>query len=247
VGLRLRIYFWVVAASLLLACSEGKQSEVSQDARDRSLARAELRQNLTGTWARHVRTADSLWEGIRFDSDGRFGLFGIHTLHGLTWLVRGDTLVLTTSAERYAQPEENRLAVQFLAEDSLVLSAAAGYLPGIYGRALGMARRVTGTVNYREHLSLGRDAALYLELRGVEGDGSTRYLASQTLLAEGPGAPLAFHVYYASADAAGLDSGLLMVTLVVDGLPRLNLEPGLKTSLKADATGLEVWLEKPEG
>jgi hypothetical protein len=239
---------WLLAAAaaiLLCACG-GKQSEVSQQVKDRSKARAELRGNLTGTWARHVRTDDSLWEGIRFDSDGRFGLFGIHTLYGLQWLVRGDSLVLTTSAERYAQPEEIRLEVQILPGDSLVLSAAAGYLPGIYGRVPGMARRLSGTVNYREKLDLGRDAALYLELRAVQGDGSSKYLASQTLSTGSGRAPFPFHIYYASADAAGLDSGFLLVTLVVDGLPRLNLESGFKTDLKADADSLEVWLEQPE-
>lgn len=235
----------MLVACLLCACG-GKDSEVSQEVRNRSEARAELRQNLTATWARRVRTDDTLWEGIRFDSDGHFGLFGIHTLHGLKWLVRGDTLVLTTSAERYAQPDESRLAVQFLAADSLVLSAAAGYLPGIYGRAEGMARRVTGMVNYREQLTLGRDAAMYLELRAVQGDGSSKYLASQTLPTGGGSAPFPFYIYYASADAAGLDTGLLLVTLVVDGLPRLNLEPGFKTNLKTDADSLEVWLEEPE-
>lgn len=233
------------AALWLCACGDGKKSQISQDVRDRSELREELRQSLVGTWTRRVRTADSLWEGLRLDPDGRFGLFGIHTMHGLQWLVRADTIILTTSSENYAQPQESRLAVQLVGLDSLVLWAEKGYLVGAYERGTDMARRVTGTVNHRFKLASGPDAALYLELRGLTEGAFSKYLASQSLPVGGEHTPWPFQIYYAASDAVGIEAGLLSVTLVIDGVPRLNLDSGFTVPVSADAEGVEIWLAEP--
>jgi uncharacterized lipoprotein YbaY len=109
-----------------------------------------------------------------------------------------------------------------------------------------MALRVTGMVSFRLPGSLGHEAALFLELRGVAGDSDTCYLASQTLPAESRRSPLPFHLYYASPDAAAFRQGLLLVTLVVDGVPQLSLAKGYPVGLGDDAEGLDVWLDEPE-
>lgn len=235
----------MAAAACLLACGGDSQPELSPDVVARADRRAEWRQRLAGTWARRVRTNDSLWEGLRLDPDGRFGLFGIHTLHGLQWLVREDTLILTTSTDRYAQPQESRLAMLLPHEDSLELSGT-DYLAGSYERAKGMARRVTGTVNSRSNIPAGSAAALFLELRAGKADTGSNYLASQTLPVEDRHGPVPFHIYYATSDAAGSETGWLLVTLVVDGVPVQNLESGLKVDLTDDADGVEVLLDQPE-
>jgi len=235
----------MAAAACLLACGGDSQPELSPDVVARADRRAEWRERLTGTWARRVRTNDSLWEGLRFDPDGRFGLFGIQTLHGLQWLVRADTLILTTTTERYAQPQESRLEMLLPDEDSLEL-LGVDYLAGTYERTHGMARRLTGTVNCRSDIPAGSAAALFLELRAGNAEAGSDYLASQTLPVEDRHAPVSFHVYYAVSDLAASKTGWLLVTLVVDGVPVRNLEPGLKVDLSDDVDDVEVSLDQPE-
>jgi uncharacterized lipoprotein YbaY len=230
----------------LLACGGDDQAGRTEAQTEVARQRAELRGRLSGTWARRVRTADSLWEGLRIDPDGRFGLLGVHTMHGLYWLVRADTLVLTTSTERYAQPIEARLAVRFPGDDSLVLAARAQYLAGAYERADGMGWRITGSANFRTDLRLGTEAVLYLELRGVSGEDEDKYLASQALAVDRSRPPFPFHIYYAASDAEAMREGLLLATLVIEGVPALALDSGLSVRLSGDVEGVEMWLEEPE-
>ncbi len=208
--------------------------------------RAELRRQITGTWARRVHTADSLWEGLRLDEDGRFGLLGIHTMHGQYWLVRADTLVLTTSTERYSQAIEARLATQFPSDDSLILWADAQYLAGIYERADHMGYRITGRANYQSELKLGTETVLYLELRGNAKEGEGKYLASQAMGVDHNRPPFPFHVYYAASDAEGLDEGRLYATLVISGVPTLSLDTGVVVRLGSDVEDVNLPLAEPE-
>jgi len=230
---------------LLVACNQGEQTDARSEVITRTDSRSRLQQQLTGTWVRRVRTNDSLWEGLRLDSDGRFGLFGIHTLHGLQWLVRGDTLVLTTSTQKYAQPQESRLWVRRADEDSLVLSAETGYLAGSFGRGTDLARRITGTIKGLPTESTS-DAALYLELWAVTDSSGSKYLASQSLPVTLLHNAVPFFVYYAAALAQGCDEGYLVVSLAINGVPQSVLDSGSPVDLRADAEGLELWLSRPD-
>lgn len=238
----------VMSLTVLTACNQEEQTQVKSEVNERTQRRSQLQQQLTGTWVRRVRTADTLLEGLRLDSDGRFGLFGIHTLHGLQWLVRGDTLVLTTSTENYAQPQESRLWVRRVDEDSLVLSAETGYLAGSYGRGVDLAQRVTGIVKgaLPEEAKQAGEAAMYLELRAITGESGSKYLASQSLPVNLLHSSIPFHVYYASQDAQGCDEGRLIVSLAIDGVPRRVLDWGPSVDLRADAENLEIWLSLGE-
>lgn len=238
------------ACSLLLAlggasCSRD-QSATSEPLTDAQKERAKLRQKLAGTWARRIPTADSLWEGLRIDPDGRFGLLGIHTMYGLYWIVRADTLVLTTSAERYPQPSEVRLVTLFPDADSLFLGADAHYLSGAYERAEDMGWRITGSVTFASELQLGTESALYLELRGAPGESDGSYLASQVMAVDHSRPPLPFHLYYAESDAQGVTEGRLFATLVVEGVPTLALDTGVVVRLGSDVENVELRLDESE-
>lgn len=250
--MRRAVCWWYALVGLALICNcKGDERSAQTESQTPALTEAqkqrnELREQLTGTWARRIRTADSLWEGLRIDSDGRFGLLGIHTIHGLYWLVRADTIVLTTSNERYPQPIEARLATHFPSADSLVLSGDTPYLPGVYERADGMGWRITGAANFKADTKLGTESALYLELRGVNGDPGGKFLASQVLAVDRNRPPVLYHIYYAESDAKGLTEGHLYVTLVVEGVPTLELDSAVTVRLGDDVEDLGLWLGGPE-
>lgn len=237
----------LATAACVCACNSDEEATRSEPPQtEAQKQRAELRDRLTGSWARRIRTEDSLWEGLRIDADGRFGLLGIHTMHGLYWLVRADTIVLTTSTERYPQPIETRLAVSFPMEDSLVLFGNAPYLAGVYERADGMGWRITGAVNLETDLKLGTESALYLELRGVTDDPEGKYLASQVLAVDRNRPPILYHLYYADSDAVGITQGRLFASLVIEGVPTLELDSARVVHLGEDVEDLGLWLTEPE-
>jgi len=205
--------------------------------------RKALKEHLVGTWTRPVRDVKDALEGIRFDADGRCGLIGIHSLNGLRWLVRGDSVVLTTNTERYAEPAESRLPVQLLGDDSLVLWAEADYLAGTYRRSPGAAYRISGTVTYAVRMALSADAALFLELREPSPDGRGQLIASQVVPTEGNQVPVKFHLYYAGFDTESLEQGELFCTIVADGIPRFTLPAGYLAPLGVDIEGVELWVD----
>jgi hypothetical protein len=242
-GVRIVLSLLVIC---LHGCGGGDQSGRTEAQTEAQKQREKLREQVSGTWARRIRTADSLWEGIRIDADGRFGLLGVHTMHGLYWMVRADTLVLTTSTDRYPQPIEMRLAVRFPADDSLVLQGGAQYLEGAYERAGEMGWRITGAVNLQANLSLGTESSIYLELRSLTGEEDEEYLASQAMAVDRIRPPIQYHLYYAASDAEGQDEARLFATLVIEGVPTLSLDTGVVVRLGEDVEGLELWLAEPE-
>lgn len=235
-----------MAAVSLSACGKKEQTSQVDSQTEAQKQRTEVRRQVVGTWARRIRTADSLWEGLRIDEDGRFGLLGVHTMHGLYWLVRADTLVLTTSTERYPQSIEARLATEFPSDDSLILWGEAQYLAGLYERADDMGYRITGRAGFESEIELGTDAVLYLELRGNAGEGEGKFLASQAMGVDYNRPPIPFHVYYAASDAEGLEEGRLFATLVVAGVPTLSLDTGLVVRLGRDVDEVSMLLAEPE-
>ena len=232
----------LVIGSLLLACSSGEQDNRStiESAAEK---RAALKAHLVGTWMRPVRGAEDAMEGIRFDADGRCGLIGIHSMNGLRWLVRGDSVVMTTNTERYAEPVESRLPVQLVGGDTLVLWAETDYLAGTYQRTQEVAYKLSGTVTYAVRMALSNDAALFLELRKPASNGSGELIASQVVPCEGNQVPIKFHLYYADFDIADLKQGELYCTIVDLGIPRFTLPTGYRMPLGLDAEGIELWVD----
>jgi hypothetical protein len=227
---------------LALACSSQEQENQTQTG---SVAerRTALKEHLVGTWTRPVRGAEGAMEGIRFDADGRCGLIGIHTMNGLRWLVRGDSVVMTTNTDRYAEPTESRLPVQLVGSDSLVLWAEADYLAGTYKRSPDVAYRISGTVTYAVRMALSTDAAVFLELREPGPEGSGKLIASQVMPSEGNQVPISFYLYYADFDTENLEQGELYCTIVDNGVPRFTLLAGYSSPLGADIEGIELWVD----
>ena len=225
-----------------LACSSPEQRNQTQTG---SVAerRAALKDHLVGTWTRPVRGAEGAIEGIRFDADGRCGLIGIHSMNGLRWLVRGDSVVMTTNTDRYAEPTESRLPVQLVGSDSLVLWAEADYLAGTYKRSPDVAYRISGTVTYAVRMALSTDAAVFLELREPGPEGSGKLIASQVVPSEGNQVPISFYLYYADFDMADLEQGELYCTIVDAGVPRFTIPVGHRTPLGMDTEGIELWVD----
>jgi uncharacterized lipoprotein YbaY len=230
----------LVVSSLALACgTPGQESQTETE----SIAakRTALKAHLVGTWTRPVRGTEHAVEGIRFDADGRCGLIGIHSMNGLRWLVRGDSVVMTTNTDRYAEPVESRLPVQLVGNDSLVLWAEADYLAGTYERTPEAAYRISGTVTYAVRMALSADAALFLELRDPAVRG--QLIASQVVPAEGSQVPIKFHLYYAASDMNSVKQGVLFCTIVAEGIPRFTLPAGYQTSLGVDREDVELWVD----
>lgn len=236
----------ILATACLCACSKDEQASQAEPLSEAQKQRTELRKQVVGTWARRIPTEDSLWEGLRIDEDGRFGLLGVHTMHGLYWLVRADTLVLTTSTERYPQAIEARLATQFPGDDSLILWGEAQYLAGLYERADGMGFRITGRADLESEIQLGTEAVLYLELHGRASVGEGRFLAAQAMGVDYNRPPIPFHIYYASSDAEGIEEGRLFATLVIAGVPALSLDTGLVVQLGRDLEEVNLMLAEPD-
>jgi uncharacterized lipoprotein YbaY/heat shock protein HslJ len=155
------------------------------------------------------------------DADGGFGLIGIHTMHGLTWRLEGNALILATNTGRYPLPHEARLQVAQVAQGSLTLQADADYLSGTYTRNNAAADVVSGTVTYRQPIVLPPNASINLELSEVSlADSSALFIAGQTLPALGRQVPIPFRLYYATADISPTFTYNVSATIVVDGTRR---------------------------
>jgi copper homeostasis protein (lipoprotein) len=176
-----------------------------------------LQASLVGTWVRPIPGRGSGQEGIVLDADGSFALIGIHTMNGLTWRLEGETLILTTDTQRYPQPQEGRLRVVQVSQGSLSLQADANYLGGTYTRNDAAAEVVSGTVTYRQSVTLPPDAAIYLELREVSVGRTGRLIANQTLPTLGRQVPIPFRIYYATAEINPSFTYSVGATIIVDG------------------------------
>ncbi len=197
-------WWWVASAS---SQNEAKRESNTQDKAKR----------IAGVWMRSIAGRPEAREGLCFDADGRFGLLGIHSMHGLTWRIEGDTLIVTTNTERYPEPQESKLGIESL-QDSLALRAKANYLGGAYRRDDNAAGRLTGVVTYRQRIALPPNAAIYLELREVSRQGiEGKLIAAQTIPTAGRQVPIPFRLYYASSDIDSQHQYALNATITVNG------------------------------
>jgi len=177
--------------------------------------------SLVGTWVRPIPGRGTSLEGIVLDADGGFGLIGIHTMHGLTWRLEGNTLILATNTGRYPLPQEARLQVAQITQASLTLQADADYLSGTYTRSDGAANVISGTVTYRQPIVLPPNASINLELSEVSlANNTALFIAGQTLPTLGRQVPIPFRLYYATADINPTFTYSLSATIVVDGTRR---------------------------
>ncbi len=184
-----------------------------------------LQASLVGTWVRPIPGGGAGLEGIVLDADGGFGLIGIHTMHGLTWRLEGDTLILATNTQRYPQPLETRLRVVQTSQASLTLQADANYLGGTYTRNDAAADVVSGTVTYRESVALPPDAAIYLELAEVSvANTAARLIGAQTLPTLGRQVPIPFRIYYATSEVNPRFTYNVRATIIVEGMRRFTTD-----------------------
>jgi uncharacterized lipoprotein YbaY/heat shock protein HslJ len=176
---------------------------------------------LVGTWIRPINNLPDKLEGIRFDDDGRFGLVGIHTMHGLGWMREDDNLIVTTNTGRYPEPLETRLAIQTLTDTTLTLEGDKGYFRGTWRRDDTSASRITGQVAYRERIALPPDAAIHLTLEDVSRqDAPATYIASQVIPTLGRQVPIPFALYYASDAIDPRHTYQVRAAIVMDGQRR---------------------------
>ena len=173
---------------------------------------------IAGAWVRDMKVGDrTMPEGLVLDPDGGFGLLGIHTMHGVTWRLEGETLVLATNTGRYPETFESRFQVESLAGDTLRLSGK-DYLSGDWRRDDRAADRVSGTVTYRERIALPPNAAVHLELQKVSRqDAPAGYLAGHAIATRGRQVPIPFRIYYRAADIDPRFSYAVRATVTVDG------------------------------
>ena len=185
-------------------------------------ASPELPNRLVGTWIRPINNQPDKIEGIRFDDDdGRFGLVGIHTMHGLTWMREDDDLIVTTNTGRYPEPFETRLSIETLTDTTLILGGDKGYFRGAWRRDDTSAARITGQVAYRERIALPPDAAIHLTLEDVsQQDAPATYIASQVIPTLGRQVPIPFALYYASEDIDPRHTYQVRAAIVIDGQRR---------------------------
>ena len=215
------ILYTAIALFALSGCAKGRD-----DPRRAVPAGAGVLQaSLVGTWVRPIPGRGAGLEGIVLDGDGSFGLIGIHTMHGLTWRLEGDTLILATNTGRYPQPREARLQVTQVTQGSLSLRADANYLGGTYTRNNAAADVVSGTVTYRQSVALPPDAAIYLELSEVSvANTAARFIAGQTLPTLGRQVPIPFRIYYATSEINPRFTYSVRATIIVDGTRRFTTD-----------------------
>ena len=199
---------------------------------------------LVGTWVRPLRDRPAETEGIRFDTDGRFGLIGIHTMSGLQWRLKDRELTLTTATERYPEPFESHLTLQTLTDKTLVLSGDKGVLRGVWQRDDGAAGRITGQISYRERMALPDTAAVVLKLEDTsQQDAPARFVAGQVLPTEGRQVPIPFALYYATADIDPRHSYQVRADIVVDGRRRFLTARACPVLTRGNPTHIEVSLQ----
>jgi uncharacterized lipoprotein YbaY/heat shock protein HslJ len=197
---------------------------VSLEARlpsDHQLTSLDLRNRIQGTWVRPIDNQPGNTEGLRFDDDGRFGLIGIHTMHGLQWQIEDDALVVTTNTQRYPEPFETRLRIKIITDTTLVLEGDNGYLLGAWRRDDTVSGRITGQVTYRERIALPPDAVIHLTLEDVSRqDGPGTYIAGQVIPAQGRQVPIPFALYYATRAIDPGHTYQVRAAIVIDGRRR---------------------------
>jgi len=181
----------------------------------------ELTNRLVGTWVRPIANRPETLEGIRFDDDGRFGLIGIHTMHGLHWELEDNDVVLTTNTGRYPAPFETRLSIKTLTDTTLILEGDAGYFRSAWRRDNTAAGRLTGHVTYRERIALPPEAAIHLTLEDVSRqDVAATFIAGQVIPAQGRQVPIPFTLYYANRDIDPGRTYHIRAAIVIDGKRR---------------------------
>lgn len=181
----------------------------------------ELRHRLVGSWVRPIDNHPDTLEGIRFDDDGRFGLIGIHTMHGLHWQLEQDEVVLTTNTGRYPEPFETRLSIKTLTDTTLILEGDAGYFRSAWRRDDTAAGRITGQVAYRERIALPPETAIHLTLEDVSRqDVPATFIAAQTVPTQGRQVPIAFTLYFATRDIDPRHTYQVRAAIVIDGKRR---------------------------
>jgi copper homeostasis protein (lipoprotein) len=178
----------------------------------------ELTHRLVGTWVRPINNQPETLEGIRFDDDGRLGLIGIHTMHGLHWQLENDDVILTTNTGRYPEPFETRLSIQTLTDTTLILEGDKGYFRSAWRREDTAAGRITGQVTYRERIALPPDAAIHLTLEDVSRqDAPATFIAGQVVPTQGRQVPIPFTIYYATGDIDQRHTYHVRAAIIVDG------------------------------
>jgi uncharacterized lipoprotein YbaY len=148
---------------------------------------------LTGGWGRTIRSGVAGREGFLLDADGRFALVGIFSMDGVAWTLEGDTLILSTSTERYPDEQESRLHIDELTPTHLILSGK-DYLAGSWQRS--DLKNVTGTVTYRQRIALTPEAVVQVELRDVSRQDAEAPLLARRLIRKPGQVPVAFTLDY---------------------------------------------------
>jgi copper homeostasis protein (lipoprotein) len=204
----------------------------------------ELPNRLEGTWIRPINNQPDKIEGIRFDEDGRFGLVGIHTMHGLAWMREDDDLIVTTNTGRYPEPFETRLSIETLTDTTLILGGAKSYFRGAWRRDDTSAARITGQVAYRERIALPPDAAVHLTLEDVSRqDAPATYIASQVIPTLGRQVPIPFALYYASDAIDPRHTYQVRAAIVVDGQRRFMTTQAYPVLTRGNPDHIEMTLQ----
>jgi uncharacterized lipoprotein YbaY/heat shock protein HslJ/uncharacterized lipoprotein NlpE involved in copper resistance len=203
---------------------------------------------VAGTWVREVKVGDgAIQEGLVLDPDGGFGLLGIHTMHGVSWRLDGETLVLATNTGRYPEPRESGLRVESLEKGSLRLSGQ-DYLSGEWRRDDGAAGRVSGTVTYRARVALPANAAIHLELQDVSRqDAAAAFVAGRAMATQGRQVPIPFRIYYRKADIEPRFTYALRATITADGERRFLTTRQYPVITRGAPSELELVLESADG
>jgi uncharacterized lipoprotein YbaY/heat shock protein HslJ len=202
-----------------------------------------LQASLVGAWVRPIPGGQAGIEGIALDGDGSLGLLGIHTMHGLTWRVEGNTLIVATNTARYPEPQESRLGIAQVSQHTLILQADANYLSGTYKRSDGAAGVVSGTVTSAQRIALPPDAALHMELSDVTRvNVPARLIANQTIPTLGRQGPIPFRMFYATEDIDPNFTYVVRATIVAGGRPRFITEnpPQVLTRGRSRRVEIEV-------
>jgi len=204
--------------------------------------------DVAGTWVREVKVGDrAIQEGLVLEPDGGFGLLGIHTMHGISWRLEGETLVLATNTGRYPEPRESRLRVESREKGSLRLSGK-DYLSGEWRRDDGAAGRVSGTVTYRARVALPANAAIHLELQDVSRqDAAAGFVAGQAIATQGRQVPIPFRVYYRKGDIDPRFTYALRATITVEGERRFLTTRQYPVITRGAPAEVELVLEPADG
>ncbi|MCB2169534.1 MAG: YbaY family lipoprotein [Deltaproteobacteria bacterium] len=204
----------------------------------------ELPNRLVGTWIRPIKNHPETTEGIRFDDNGRFGLIGIHTMHGLEWKRENDDLIVTTNTGRYPEPFETRLSIKTLTDTTLILEGDKGYFRGSWRRDDTSAGRITGQVAYRERIALPPDAAIHLTLEDVSRQAApATYIASQVIPTLGCQVPIPFALYYASGDIDPKRTYQVRAAIVMDGQRRFLTTQAYPVLTRGNPDHIEITLQ----